>query len=280
MKKISCNYSKHLGKKSYYIDKYTPSLLESIPRSLGREQIGLIDEKILPNGFDLWTAFELSWLNKKGKPIVAIAEFKIPATSKNLIESKSFKLYLNSLNQSHFDSSNQLQSILSKDLSNKASGIVSVEIFEGMRGYSKKIHDLDGISIDEIDIEVNNYDFNDSYLKEAITESSPLVAETLTSNLLKSNCLVTNQPDWGSIYIKYEGKKINREKLLRYIISFRKHNEFHEQCVERIFSDIKKHCSPKKLSVFARYTRRGGLDINPFRSDYESTPQIGRLIRQ
>ncbi|WP_339056477.1 NADPH-dependent 7-cyano-7-deazaguanine reductase QueF [Candidatus Regiella endosymbiont of Tuberolachnus salignus] len=272
-------YSKHLGQKSQYIDTYNEKLLVAIPRSAGRKEIGLIDEQIPFTGFDLWTAYELSWLNKKGKPQVAMAEFTVPATSPNLIESKSLKLYLNSLNQSHLDSSEVHQHI-SKDLSHIAEAEVKVTLFEGMKNYSKKIDEPDYISIDESDIEVNDYKFNADHLKNAVTEKSPFVTERLTSNLLKSNCLVTLQPDWASVFIKYEGKKIDREKLLRYIISFRKHNEFHEQCVERIFLDIKKYCHPQKLTVFARYTRRGGLDINPFRSDYESTSAIGRLVRQ
>lgn len=275
-----CGYAKHLGEKSAYIATYTTSLLQPIARSLGRKNIGLADEKMPFDGFDLWTAFELSWLNKKGKPLVAIAEFRVPATSANLIESKSFKLYLNSLNQSRFDSANLLQDILRADLSHAAAADVSVTLFEAMKDYSKKIDGLDGISIDELDISVGDYAFNAGYLQGATTEASPFVTETLTSNLLKSNCLVTHQPDWGSVVIKYAGRQIDREKLLRYIISFRQHNEFHEQCVERMFSDIKRYCNPEKLTVFARYTRRGGLDINPFRSDYESTPPIGRLVRQ
>lgn len=272
--------SVHLGQKSDYIDKYDASLLQGIPRSAGRELIGVNDDNLVFNGFDLWTSFELSWLNKKGKPIVGIAEFKIPATSKNLIESKSFKLYLNSLNQSCFESVGQLQSVLIADLSEMVVGTVSVIIFDGMDKYSKKIDDIPGVCIDDLDIEVNDYNFDPNHLKDATSENLPVVTETLNSSLLKSNCLVTNQPDWGSVLIRYHGKQINREKLLRYIISFRQHNEFHEQCVERIFCDIKEFCHPQKLSVFARYTRRGGLDINPFRSDFETDSEVGRLVRQ
>lgn len=274
--------AKHLGKKSAYIETYTPALLEPIPRTVAREEIGIT--AALPfHGTDLWTAFELSWLNSKGKPRVGIAEFRIPAESKNLIESKSFKLYLNSLNQSQFSSSMELQSVLTADLSHAAEGDVSVKLFDDLSAYDHQIDNLVTLgieTIDDLDITINDYSFNPDYLIGATSNSSPMVKEILTSHLLKSNCLVTYQPDWGSVYIKYEGRKINREQLLRYIISFRQHNEFHEQCVERIFTDINRYCAPEKLTVFARYTRRGGLDINPFRSNYEFTLPLGRLIRQ
>ena len=273
--------SKHLGKKSDYVDRYDVALLQPISRDTGRKSISACGNAIpFFDGFDLWTGFEMSWLNTKGKPVVGIAEFRIPAKSKNLIESKSFKLYLNSLNQSNFDSAEQLQSILTADLSEAAQGNVSVSLFAGLTDYCRKISDLSGICIDDLDIQIDDYGFNPALLQGAVTENSPFVREELSSNLLKSNCLVTMQPDWGSVLIKYEGRKIDREKLLRYIISFRQHNEFHEQCVERIFSDIKNLCQPEKLTVFARYTRRGGLDINPFRSDYEIDSDMGRLIRQ
>ncbi|WP_108650165.1 NADPH-dependent 7-cyano-7-deazaguanine reductase QueF [Dongshaea marina] len=273
-------YAKHLGQKSAYIDNYDASLLQPIPRALGRGNIGISSEQLPFSGFDLWTGFELSWLNAKGKPVIGIAEFKIPAVSECLIESKSFKLYLNSFNQTRFDSAEQLQGIMEKDLSAAAGAPVEVALFEGMKGYSTKIDELEGENIDELDIEVEDYSFREDYLEGAVTDSSLQVNETLSSHLLKSNCLVTFQPDWGSVTIKYQGGQIDREKLLRYLISFRQHNEFHEQCVERIFNDIQKFCAPQKLSVFARYTRRGGLDINPFRSNFEETPTMGRLVRQ
>ncbi|ACS86928.1 NADPH-dependent 7-cyano-7-deazaguanine reductase QueF [Musicola paradisiaca] len=270
----------HLGVRSSYPDHYAPELLEALPRSRGRDLIG-VDGASLPfSGYDLWTGFELSWLNHKGKPLVGIAEFTIPASSENLIESKSFKLYLNSFNQTRFRDAGEVHATLIKDLSAAANGDVGVTLYPGLAGYPAGTDALPGINIDELDIDVNNYDFNPDYLQHAIAEKAPLVAETLCSNLLKSNCLVTHQPDWGSVLIRYEGRQIDREALLRYLISFRQHNEFHEQCVERIFSDIKCYCQPEKLSVFARYTRRGGLDINPFRSDFETTAAVGRLVRQ
>jgi len=267
-----------LGKSTGYVQHYAPELLEGLPRSRGRDEINLRAATLPFAGFDLWTGFELSWLNAKGKPVVAVAEFFIPATSHNLIESKSFKLYLNSFNQTKFASPGLVAQTLQKDLSLAAVGEVKVKIYPDLDDYPAFASTLPGECIDHIDIEVADYDFNPAHLQGAAVGET--VTETLSSNLLKSNCLVTNQPDWGSVIITYEGKKISREKLLRYLISFRMHNEFHEQCIERIFSDIKQYCQPEKLSVFGRYTRRGGLDINPFRSDFEDAPVTGRLVRQ
>lgn len=267
-----------LNKTTEYIQHYTPDILESLPRSRNRDSLNIHADNLPFSGFDLWTGFELSWLNLKGKPLVAIAEFIIPATSANLIESKSFKLYLNSLNQTKFATSEQVAAVLEEDLSLVASGKVKVNLYTDLNAYPHNITTLPGECIDHLDIEVSDYEFNPHSLNNATTDE--YVCETLSSNLLKSNCLVTNQPDWGSVIIKYSGNKINQEKLLRYIISFRMHNEFHEQCVERIFNDINQYCQPEKLSVFARYTRRGGLDINPFRSNFEEEPTIARLVRQ
>ncbi|MEG3132845.1 NADPH-dependent 7-cyano-7-deazaguanine reductase QueF [Rouxiella sp. T17] len=267
-----------LGAKTEYFQHYDSSLLESLPRAKSRQQIN-IDSKSLPfTGFDLWTGFELSWLNAKGKPRVGIAEFIIPATSSNLIESKSFKLYLNSFNQTNFVDVDDVAARLKQDLSHAADGEVSVKLYADLDAYPKDIASLPGENIDHLDITVADYIFKPEVLTDSTNENN--VKETLSSNLLKSNCLVTHQPDWGSVVITYEGRQIDREKLLRYIISFRNHNEFHEQCVERIYCDIKHYCRPDKLSVLARYTRRGGLDINPFRSDFELQPSVKRLIRQ
>ncbi len=267
-----------LGKTTEYAQHYSPDLLESLPRSRNRDSINIKSDNLPFSGFDLWTGFELSWLNHKGKPVVAIAEFIIPATSSHLIESKSFKLYLNSFNQTKFDTTEQVITLLEKDLSLAADGKVEVKLYPDLNGYPETITSLPGNCIDHLDIEINDYQFNPEILHDSV--SNEHVSETLSSNLLKSNCLVTNQPDWGSVVIKYQGNKINQEKLLRYIISFRMHNEFHEQCVERIFNDINRYCQPEKLSVFARYTRRGGLDINPFRSNFEESPVVPRLVRQ
>ncbi|MDH1635431.1 NADPH-dependent 7-cyano-7-deazaguanine reductase QueF [Aeromonas caviae] len=265
-----------LGQQSAYISQYTPSLLQPVPRSLNRDDLGLRGE--LPfQGSDVWTLYELSWLNAKGKPVVAIGEVFVPATSPNLIESKSFKLYLNSFNQTRCDSLEAVQALLVQDLSGCAGAPVSVTLFT-LDQAPHQIAQLPGECIDNLDIEVDGYEFDETLLQGAAGRE--IVEETLHSHLLKSNCLVTSQPDWGSVVIHYRGPRLDREKLLRYLISFRQHNEFHEQCIERIFTDLKHFCAPEKLTVHARYTRRGGLDINPFRSDWEPVPANLRLIRQ
>lgn len=252
-----------LGKQTEYQANYNPQLLQAVPRSLNRDDLNL-SSKLPFIGQDLWTGYELSWLNTKGKPIVAIAEYRVPATSPNLVESKSFKLYLNSFNQSRFDSWQEVESTMSKDLSLCAGEQVDVKLMKVTDVTPFQVTPLPGDNIDDIDIEVNDYQFNSKLL----TTDEQQVSETLNSHLLKSNCLITSQPDWASIVIDYQGKKINHAALLKYLISFRMHNEFHEQCVERIFCDIQALCQPQMLSVYARYTRRGGLDINPFRSTH------------
>ncbi|MCH4293532.1 NADPH-dependent 7-cyano-7-deazaguanine reductase QueF [Shewanella sp. 3B26] len=267
-----------LGQATEYQAEYAPSLLQGVPRKLNRDAIALNGE--LPfHGTDLWTGYELSWLNAKGKPMVALLELQLDVNSENLIESKSFKLYLNSFNQTRFESIEAVAETLEKDLAACAKGLAKVKVIEPKQFGLERIVELPGTCIDDLDIEVEDYEFNPDYLNDS-TDDKQLVAETLNSNLLKSNCLITSQPDWGSVMIRYQGPKIDREKLLRYLISFRQHNEFHEQCVERIFTDLKRYCGCSKLTVFARYTRRGGLDINPFRSDFEQLPENNRLARQ
>lgn len=267
-----------LGKATDYQAEYDASLLQGVPRSLNRNAIALTGT--LPfHGADIWTGYELSWLNAKGKPMVAIVEIHLSYQSLNLIESKSFKLYLNSFNQTKFSSVDSLQKTLVQDLSQCAQGDVSVKIIEPKNFGTQRIIELPGCCIDDLDIAVSDYSFNPDYLANS-TDDKQRVAETLNSNLLKSNCLITSQPDWGSVMIRYQGPKIDREKLLRYLISFRQHNEFHEQCVERIFVDLKRFCHCTKLTVYARYTRRGGLDINPYRSDFEHPSESHRLARQ
>lgn len=264
-----------LGKAVKYLDQYDPKLLQPVPRTLSRDEIGLGAE--LPfHGQDLWTAYELSWLNSKNKPQVAIMECAVPFDSPNLIESKSFKLYLNSFNQTNVDSHHALQAKLERDLSHCAGKNAQVRLILPDQFNQMNIQDLEGLCIDDLDIEISSFELQ----PEVLNSGEQFVSETLMSNLLKSNCLITNQPDWASVTIKYEGPQIDRESLLRYLISFRMHNEFHEQCVERIYCDIKNYCKPTKLSVYARYTRRGGLDINPFRSDFEHQFTHHRQARQ
>ncbi|KAB0586958.1 NADPH-dependent 7-cyano-7-deazaguanine reductase QueF [Comamonas kerstersii] len=274
-----------LGKTSAYADQYDPSLLFPLPRQPKRDEIG-IQDKLPFFGADLWTAFELSWLNQRGKPQVALAHFTIPCETPNIIESKSFKLYLNSFNNTRFDSLEAVQERLREDinealwrgaparLSSASVRVMAPEHFE-----TQRVQELEGLSLDRLDVECTDYSPRPDLLKA--DHDNPPVTETLVSHLLKSNCLVTGQPDWGSVQISYTGAAIDQEGLLRYIVSFRNHNEFHEQCVERIFMDIMRQCRPLKLSVYARYTRRGGLDINPLRTSAPmAIPQNVRTARQ
>ncbi|MCA6953341.1 NADPH-dependent 7-cyano-7-deazaguanine reductase QueF [Pectobacterium polaris] len=279
-------YDKHqalsgltLGKPTPYHDRYDAALLQPVPRSLNRDPLGIYPDSLPFHGADIWTLYELSWLNNRGVPQVAVGEMHLNAESLNLIESKSFKLYLNSFNQTEFDSWESVRATLAKDLAHCAQGDVSITLFKLSELEGQPLAGFTGDCIDDQDIQIDSYDFNADYLATN-EQDAPVVEETLVSHLLKSNCLITHQPDWGSVQIHYRGKRINREALLRYIVSFRHHNEFHEQCVERIFNDIMRYYQPEKLSVYARYTRRGGLDINPWRSNTPFNAPNGRLPRQ
>ncbi|AIY39844.1 NADPH dependent preQ0 reductase [Collimonas arenae] len=265
-----------LGKPAAYQTQYQPSLLFPIARQGKRDEIGV--SGTLPFfGVDIWNAYEVSWLNARGKPQVAIATFTVPADSPNIVESKSFKLYLNSFNQTKLADTDALLQLLRTDLSAGFGAPVHVTLTTADAFASMKLQEPQGLLLDRLDIEVNEYQPNPSLLKA--DPNQVVVEETLISHLLKSNCLVTGQPDWGSVQIHYVGPAIDQESLLRYLISFRDHNEFHEQCVERIFMDVMRNCAPQKLSVYARYTRRGGLDINPWRSNF-STGQSPLNCRQ
>ena len=267
-----------LGKQVDYEFEYNPDLLQGVPRSLSRDTLNLAGSGLPFDGIDTWTGYELSWLNLKGKPNVAILECHVPITSKNLIESKSFKLYLNSFNQTKFASAEDVRQVLQADLSACAGEPVEVKLILPEQLSSLQFQEFTGTLLDSLDVEIDQYSPNTQYLTVAKNETG--IQETLVSHLLKSNCLITSQPDWASIQIRYEGKAIEHEGLLKYLISFRQHNEFHEQCVERIYNDIMQHCQPDKLTVCARYTRRGGLDINPFRSNYEAPYANHRQARQ
>ncbi|WP_226385862.1 NADPH-dependent 7-cyano-7-deazaguanine reductase QueF [Haemophilus sp. Marseille-P9675] len=267
-----------LGQKTEYASQYDRALLQPVPRALNRDGLGITQNQPFTIGADIWTAYEISWLNEKGLPQVAIADIYLDYQSQNLIESKSFKLYLNSFNQSKFADVNAVQQTMQRDLIECAQGDVKVRLNPVAVYDSQKINHLQGDCIDEQDIEITSYEFNADWLKDCVSDE--IVEEKLVSHLLKSNCLITNQPDWGTLHIHYIGKKIDHEKLLRYVVSFRQHNEFHEQCVERIFCDLMYYAKPEKLTVYARYTRRGGLDINPFRSNFENLPENLRLARQ
>ncbi|ELY2495400.1 NADPH-dependent 7-cyano-7-deazaguanine reductase QueF [Cronobacter sp. JZ38] len=267
-----------LGKSTDYRDIYDASLLQPVPRSLNRDPLGLRADALPFHGADIWTMYELSWLNQNGLPQVAIGQAEINAASVNLVESKSFKLYLNSFNQTRFASIDDVRETLERDLRACAQGDVSVTLRRLDEVEGEPVARFEGECIDNQDLIITDYEFDAALLTDAAGEAR--VEETLVSHLLKSNCLITHQPDWGSVQIRYRGPKICREKLLRYLVSFRHHNEFHEQCVERIFNDIQRFCQPEALSVYARYTRRGGLDINPWRSNDSFTPATGRLARQ
>ena len=267
-----------LGKSSAYQSTYAPELLFPIPRQQKRDELQL--SGTMPFfGVDLWNAYELSWLNMRGKPQVAIATISAPADSPNIIESKSFKLYLNSFNQTKLVNADALLALLRDDLAVGFGAPVHIALVQPEHFDKVKMGELDGMLLDRLDIEIDQYTPSPQLLS-ARRDASP-VAETLVSHLLKSNCLVTGQPDWASVQIKYVGPQIDQEGLLKYLIGFREHNEFHEQCVERIFVDILRQCAPQKLAVYARYTRRGGLDINPWRSNFSGArPPNLRTARQ
>ena len=263
-----------LGKTSAYRTDYAPELLFPIPRQAKRDELGL--QGTLPFfGVDIWNGYELSWLNMRGKPQVAVARFTIPADSPNLIESKSFKLYLNSFNQTKLAGPDALKMLLQQDLSAAAGANVHVTLTMQEDFEKLEMGELEGQLLDRLDIEVDSYSPQPQTLKANFDELP--VEETLVSHLLKSNCLVTGQPDWGSVQISYVGPQIDQESLLKYLIGFREHNEFHEQCVERIFTDILRQCKPQHLTVYARYTRRGGLDINPWHTNFSSAKRPSNL---
>lgn len=270
-----------LGKDTEYPDAYDSRLLCPISRAQGRRWI-CGDESLirLPfKGVDYWNAYEVSWLNAKGKPQVGVLALTVPFDSENIVESKSLKLYLNSLNQVRFNHVSDLVELISSDLSAVLGVEAEVRLHQNMdHDGHYAVAELKGECIDHLDVEVDQFNHDSSVLKNI--GHSGVVSETLVSHLLRSNCPVTGQPDWASVLIRYEGNKIDREALLKYIISYRTHNEFHEQCVERMFIDLSRFCSCAKLTVYARYTRRGGIDINPFRSNFEMPYPNMRLLRQ
>ena len=276
-----------LGKPTPYVDEYDASLLFPIAREDKRVEIGIHGAAPF-FGADMWTAFELSWLNPRGKPQVAIGHFTVPCETRNIIESKSLKLYLNSFNNTKFASADEVKARLRTDLSEAvwrdpastiAPASIGVTLISTEQFDQEPVHELDGLSLDRLDIDCSRYTPAPELL--TVTPDEAPVSEVFTSNLLKSNCLVTGQPDWGSVQISYTGDQIEQGGLLQYLVSFRNHNEFHEQCVERIFMDIWTRCKPMKLAVYARYTRRGGLDINPYRTSYPAAlPKNIRMARQ
>lgn len=252
-----------LGRTVAYRDQYAPELLFPIARQIKRDELALDPTQLPFIGEDVWNAYEVSWLNPRGKPVVALGRFTVPAASPHLIESKSLKLYLNSFNQTVFESLDAARETLARDLSAAAGAPVAVRL-ESLSDAPQRVFSVpQGVLLDELDIAIERYAPEPGVLR---VSDAPEVEELLYSHLLKSNCLVTGQPDWAMIAVRYAGPPIDREALLRYIVSFRTHNEFHEQCVERVFCDVLAACRPRRLAVWARYTRRGGLDINPFRA--------------
>jgi 7-cyano-7-deazaguanine reductase len=265
-----------LGHAVEYPGRYDPTLLFPIARSAERAKLGIGDR--LPfHGVDIWNAYELSWLDARGKPEVVLAEFRFPATTPNIVESKSFKLYLASFNQERLASADALREHIARDLANAAGGAVEVTLTAPSRFDALALRELDGDSIDSEPVEIESYGPPDAALLATTTGDAD---ETLVSDLLRSNCPVTGQPDWASVAIRYRGPRIDRAALLRYLVSFRNHADFHEHCVERIYMDIRRLCAPRMLSVYARYTRRGGLDINPWRSSEPGEPPNPRTARQ
>ena len=292
-----------LGKDVAYPKGYDASLLFPMPRLDARLTLGLTSlpgsaitlPGALPfKGFDLWNAYELSWLNAKGLPKVALLRLKVPCTSPNIIESKSLKLYLNSFNQTRFETVHHVFDLLRKDLALAIGAELELELVGPDQFANEKIAEFGGVDLDKLDVEIDCYQPDAAILKLkgdtlATTESGEIagvverthISEKVFSRLLKSNCPVTDQPDWACIEIEYTGQAIDHASLLKYIVSYRMHNGFHEHCVEKIFVDILKQCSPTSLSVYARYTRRGGLDINPWRATFDvKPPAIGRSARQ
>ncbi len=267
-----------LGKSSDYVATYSPHLLFPIPRAPKWAELGLTAETLPYQGVDLWNCYELSWLLPSGKPVVAIGEFEIPADSPSIIESKSFKLYLNSLNQSVFESREALVEVMIADLSAVAGKAVKVRLRTLDEVASEGVATLPGRCIDDLDVAIEHYDHPQPEL--LVCDAGRVVEESLHSHLLKSNCPVTGQPDWGSVVVEYRGAALQAESLLAYLVSFRQHADFHEQCVERIFLDLQRLLQPEKLTVYARYVRRGGLDINPYRSTEAMAVDNRRLVRQ
>ncbi len=269
-----------LGKQVTYPTHYDASLLLGIPRSENRSVLGIQNAALPFRGFDLWHAWELSWLNERGLPQVAVGRFIFPCDSPCLVESKSLKLYLNSLNQERYADQEQVRTLISRDLSQCAAAEVQVELFALSAG-SHEVSSLQGaVCLDQLELAVEHYDCDPALL--GLADKETVLEETLYTDLFRSNCPITNQPDWATMVISYRGRQLEREALLAYLVSYRQHNDFHENCVERIYTDLMQYCAPEELTVRAHFLRRGGLDINPLRSslpDLSHTDFI-RLKRQ
>jgi 7-cyano-7-deazaguanine reductase len=274
--RMTINPSAPLGKKSPYPNHYDKSLLFPVCRKLQRDAMKIAGDTIF-FGFDVWNAYELFWLNSLGKPIRSMASFMVPASSLNICESKSVKLYLNSFNHEKFSHEDEVKNMIASDLSEICQS--PVEVFLN----PKSLYELDSSSIssyrclDDLDISINCYQRHPDFLR---VDTKNLVSEKIVSHLFKSHCLCTQQPDMGSIFVEYKGPKIDDAGLLAYLISYRDHVGFSENCIEQIFIDIYQRTRPEKLSVFGRFTRRGGIDINPYRFTHERAIENIRMVYQ
>ncbi len=267
-----------LGKPTGYSNRRTPETLFPIARDQGRQVLGIRGEPPF-FGVDTWNGYEFSWLDPRGKPVVALATFHVPADSPAIIESKSFKLYLNGYSGERLHEQAVCEH-LAHDLEQAAGAPVAVQLVPAAAFSAQRIGEPQGQCLDALDLDIDTYGPPQAAFLQAREHDAP-VEETLYSHLFKSNCPVTGQPDWATVWIRYVGAPVDHAGLLRYLVSFREHRDFHEHCVERIYLDILRHCAPVRLEVCARFTRRGGLDINPFRSsERSSTAPMLRTVRQ
>ena len=266
-----------LGQQLLASSEYDPKQLRSVSRKIGRKNIGISDDISLPfMGEDVWNCWELSWLNSQGKPAIAVAEIRVPAGTPNMVESKSLKLYLNSFSMTRVDSADSLREIIARDIGRIVEEHVSVQLILPEAFGKLRIIEPEGICIDRQKTTITEFSINPDLL--AVEKSR--VSETLYSRLIRTNCPVTGQPDWATVCLTYSGPRIRPDSLLRYFVSFRQHKGFHESCVETMFCHILQKCQPESLTISARFTRRGGIDINPFRSTESSSGPNFRDPRQ
>ena len=265
-----------LGRYTPPVREYSPGILHAIPRQAARKGLGL--QETLPfYGVDQWHAYEMSWLDAHGKPRVCVGRFSVPASSPNIVESKSFKLYLNSLNNARFINADEVRKTVITDISDVVGEGVELELL-ALDDPSLTGLVLQGESLDLLPVVAWSGEPKAEQIQ--LHAEHRVVDEVVYSHLLRSLCPVTGQPDWATVWIHYCGAALDHSSLLQYIIAYREHQEFHEQCVERMFCDISSRCEPQFLQIQAFYTRRGGLDINPFRTtDPEGRP-LGRHNRQ
>lgn len=265
-----------LGQQTIYSHQYDASLLFPVARAEARQQLQL-GEALPFKGEDCWSAYEISWLDTQGKPQVRLAEFFFDYDSPNIVESKSFKLYLNSFNQTQFANEQEVIQRMQADLSLASGKHCHLAFYPATDAEKLNIASLPGHCIDDLEVNIIDYEPNPLLLK--VDENKEMAGELIYSHLLKTNCPVTDQPDWATVFFEYSGAEINEASLLAYLISFREHQDFHENCVERLFCDIQQYCHPTQLTVCARYTRRGGLDINPFRTNATDSCLAGLALR-